>query len=206
MKRAVVVLAVLGVAAAVGAESYPKATVRKVGPNQNSYTLHDWNARASTRARTSTSNRERNYAEVDVTPAPALQAAPVAPQTALPAPSPVQMETYSQTHNPGPSQMAANRSGTASQSIYSLGPNWGPYWNGGFYNGGFYDAGFYNGGFFNGAGFYNRPGFCPNPGFNYGPGFQSNLPQQRFDPLPGQHPFSIQRPQMFPGMNSGFCR
>jgi hypothetical protein len=214
MHRAgLVALIVFGTVLGASAQSYPVAKKRKVSANHNSYTLHNYGQRPAAQPR---AQAPRTYSEIDVAPAPTLQAAGAPALEAAPAPSsyPVPMavagETYSQAHNPGPSQLPANRQGTSSQSIYSLGPNWGPgfYNGGGFYNNfnnGYYNGysngafsnGFYNRGYYN-TGFRNR-GFCaPNAGFNYGPGFQSNLVPQRFDPLPGQHPFSIQRPQMFP--------
>lgn len=195
MHRAgLVALVVFGTVLGANAQAYPTAKKRKVAANHNSYTLHNYGPR--TAAAQPRAQAPRTYAEIDVAPAPTLQAA-TSPSEQYPTPLAVTGETYTQSHNPGPSQLPANRQGTTSQSIYSTGPNWGPFYNGGgYYNGGSFYNGFNNGGFYNGGGGFSNRGF--NAGFNYGPGFQSNLVQQRFNPLPGEHPFSIQRPQMFP--------
>lgn len=207
----ILIVAALGVA---HADPYPTVKkVKKINPNHTSYTLHDY--RAKDKRPAAAPRQSANYAEIDV--APTLQAAPLAPPPPMPG-GMVTGQTYSQTHNPGPSQLATNRAASFNSTIYSTGPNWGPFnngFNGGFgpgFNGGFINNGFnagFNGGFNNGfnggfnncaprngRGFRNR-GFS-NGGFNggFGPGFQSNLTPQRFDPQPGQHPMSIQSPQM----------
>jgi len=202
----ILIVAALGVA---HADPYPTVKkVKKINANHTSYTLHDY--RAKDKKPAPVTRQSANYAEIDV--APTLQAAPLAPPPPMPG-GMVTGQTYSQTHNPGPSQMAANRSASFNSTIYSTGPNWGPFYNGfnGGFNGGFgpgFNGGFINNGFnagfnncgprnqgFRNRGFHHR-GF--NGGFNggFGPGFQSNLTPQRFDPQPGQHPMSIQRPQM----------
>ena len=188
MKRqawmAVILLSSMGLASA---ESYPVyKKVKKIDKNHTSYTVIDKRPKKKKKAEAAPS-----YAEVQVAP-PALEAA--APP-ALPAPAePVVAEepggeTYSQSHNPGPAQMASNRSASFSSSIYTPGPIWSPYFNGGFnggWNGGWNGA-YYNNGYSNWNGGFNN-GYCA-------PGMRTNLTPQRFDPLPGQHPYSIQQPR-----------
>jgi hypothetical protein len=221
------------------AQAEPQAVVKKVNDNHNSYTYYNYK-KASAKA---TSAPAAHYSEVTVAAPPRLEAVPQAPAegpvyaspphlTPPPlTPAPVQSDvtTYTQNFNSGPS-LPANRSGSFSSSIYSMGPNWGPgyygpYSPGGYYpyNNGLYTGGYYNNGLTNGVGlqgfytngngltvragipgpgFYPGTGYCPPGGYNRGyrpsvcgPGFVPNLTPQRFDPQPGDHPYSIQMPR-----------
>ena len=195
-------IGLVGVALAgvVSAEPPVVKKSRKISNNHNSYTYHD-NRQRSRAPRATSRAASTEYAEINVQ-APSLQAVPAAapPPAAMPAPQPVAVQSYSQQHNPGPSQLPANRSASFSSSIYNTGPIWGP-WGNGFYNGynygpGFYNNGFYNNGFntgFPGGGFYNQ---CNSgQGVFFSSGFNVNLTPQRFNPGPGEHPNSIQMPR-----------
>ena len=213
-----IALALLGTFSLAQAE--PQAVVSKVN-GHNSYTYYNYKKAT----KSAPAAQAPNYSEVTVTPPPRLEAVPgQAAASPYPTPQSQEVPTYSQNFNSGPS-LAANRSGSFSSSIYSLGPNYGPY-NGGFYpvpyNGGYYNNACYNNGYYTNGystgitvnGYYNnrsgltvsagipgrgycQPGFQSSGGFTpvYGPGFQSNLTPQRFDPQPGDHPYSIQQPR-----------
>ena len=128
-----------------------------------------------------------------------------------PSAAPQNVPTYTQNYNP-----MATSPGDDYSPIYSSGPVCAPYnySNGGYFNNGFYNSGFQvngvyrNGGLTVRAGFgpgnyYNQPGYynqgnCQTQsGFypSYGPTINNNLTPQRFDPQPGDHPFSIQPPR-----------
>lgn len=201
-------MGLVGVALAgvVSAEPPVVKKTKKIGNNHNSYIYHD--NRPRSRAPRPAPAPQAQYAEIDVQD-PTLQAVPLTPVApavpVAPAPQVMATESYTQQHNPGPSQLAANRSGTFSSSIYTTGPIWGPRGFGnGFYNGFPYGPGFYNTGFNNG--FYPgcNPGF-PNGAFLnpcntvngafFNSGCNVNLTQQRLNLGPGEHPFSIQMPR-----------
>lgn len=193
----------VALAGAVSAEPPVVKKSRKVSNNHNAYAYHD-NRERSRASRPSARTPRAEYAEIDVQ-APSLQAVPLTgPAPApMPAPQPVAVQSYSQQHNPGPSQLPANRSASFSSSIYTLGPVWGPWGNG--FNNGFFGPGFVNTGFFNNG--FNpgcNPGFpaggfinqcSTNQGAFFNSGCNVNLTPQRFNPGPGEHPFSIQMPR-----------
>lgn len=210
------VLAALTTAAL--AEPQPK--VSKVGENHNSYTYYNYKKASPKGSSTAAAAApaipaaNKDYSEVNVA-APRLEAVPrqanydptyaqpphqTPPPLTPPSPQVVQDPAYTQTYNPGPS-LPANQVGSFQSSIYSLGPNYYPYAYPYPYNTGFYPG--YNG-LYNGisvTGYYNNrngltvragfPGYY-NQGF-YGPNY--NLTPQRFDPQPGEHPYSIQQPR-----------
>ena len=156
--------------------------------------------------------------------APAQDSAPVyavpphlTPPPLRPGSAPVQVQDNTTTYN--------QDSGNYSSSIYSSGPNYGPAFYGPYSPGGYYPYtgnGCYTGGYYTSGlntgiaiqGFYSNRngltvtagfpagGYYPGGGYNSGgyrrpaqcgPGF--NLTPQRFDPGPGEHPYSIQMPR-----------
>lgn len=118
----------------------------------------------------------------------------------------VQQPSYQQTYAPGVNtQMANNGFFTpGGASILSTGPIWGGGWGGYGFAGGLYGSGYgyAGGGYGCGVPYQGFAGY----GFGYQPYYLNgniiNTPIQRYNPLPGQHPYSLVSPapqSFYPG-------
>lgn len=147
-------------------------------PPVNSYTYYNYNKKPRPARNATPASKTPSYSEVTVT-APRLE--PVAPLPEMPMAPPIMPpptpQIYTQVYQPGPAPI---------YDPYAYSNPYGPTYVGPYYPG------------------YAYPGYVPYPGYSY-PGARCpapcprtnsyNLVPQRFDPLPGEHPLSIQAPR-----------
>jgi len=217
MQRQAVMALVISLVSLAQAEPEPRAKVKAINANHNSYTYYNYKKPPKV------SPPPAKTAEPETAALPQAQAAPVSPPPEAQGYAPaypqnvnpgVASSTFVYSVSPGayyaPGYFpypAAYPGACAYPTPYNGYPGGGIYQGisiSGYYNNGnglTITAGYPPAGacypgraFFPGMGPGYAPGF--SPGYApCGPGFSNNLTPQRFDPQPGDHPYSIQMPR-----------